>query len=198
MNFGLIKTQVIPDENISADTVALVHDPYAQTIFLCKVKHLTPNGEWVIAIAEESEERIVSPVEMLCSLVIERPAGDDRTISHPLQYKEWKKALKSSLINKDKPQYFELIPRKFKTGLYDRSCIACGGYFLGAPSQGHCKGCCAREAEAKIITTPPVISSKERKRLISIADAKEMAERAYEAGFTDISSNFDDWYNQHY
>jgi hypothetical protein len=198
MNFGLIKTQVIPDQNISADTVALVLNSFIHTIELCKVKHLTPDGEWVVAIANQTSDiRTLYEKESLCCLIIERPAGDNRVVSHPVKYGEWKKALKNNWINEEEPQYFELIPRKFKTGLYDRSCVACGGYFLGALSQGHCRGCCDRESEAKLIINPD-ISSKERKRLMSIADAKKMAERAYDAGFTDISSNFEDWYNRYY
>lgn len=191
MEEGLIKTKPLSNDVIGSGTIAILKTD--TLIVPCKVEHITPDNEWVVLY--DNLSHTVASNEQLCSLVILLLSEITRTIEYPLKRTEWKKACENKWVNQDEIKYFEMTPNKFKTGLYDRTCTECGGYFLGASSQATCKMCCEKHTEAILVTTAP--SSKKRKRLISLNESKVREEAAFNAARIG-ECNFEEWYNKKY
>ena len=192
---GYVATKPLSPESISQGTKAVLVMRTGMMV-VCTVLHYTAHGEWVVLYGGNSYT--LAEGDELCSLIVKRQAGDNRFLEHPLRHGDWKSAIGQRLIADQKPIVFQLVPLKFKPGVYGNICTQCNAYFSGGASQTVCEPCCDEHAEAKLRTN--TVPKEKKPRMLSASEARSRAEQAWNIAMTGAEDfkDFNDWYDSNF
>jgi len=112
---------------------------------LVKIDHLCPSGNYYVIGDKFSGE--MHDGMYLAKLYIKD--GEGKTFQ--LKHAQWKSAIKSKLVNTNKPIKYTLLPSSFKEGYYIRACMECGSHFSGDKRSQMCEQCSDTKRFAKLI-----------------------------------------------
>lgn len=161
-NIGTIITVPISNKDIW-DNMEVMLCSGGKALDVVKISHMTPKGNYYV-VGQTLACEVTDDMHFAMLYVKTK----DNTI-HPIMFSQWKKLIKTKLINSDKPIIFELLPSKFVTGYYNRLCMTCGSYFAGHKRQSFCEDCSENDRHAKV-DMKEVPQPKIRKRTIKKDD----------------------------
>lgn len=128
----------------------------SQIIDIVKIDHLTPTGYYYVI--GDVFAGMMHDHMFLAKLYVKTKDGN----SHQLKFTQWKSAIKSKLVNTNKPVIYTLLPSPYDEGYYIRVCMECGSHFSGGRKAQTCEPCSAEKRFAKIVIDKTVKQKRPR------------------------------------
>lgn len=157
-NIGTIITVPISNKDIW-DNMEVILCSGGTALDVVKISHMTLQGNYYVI-----GERLACEVtdDMHFALLYVKTKED--TI-HQIMFSQWKKLIKTKLINSDKLVLYDLLPSTFASGYYSKLCMTCGSEFAGQKRQSFCEECCEKDRRVKV-DMKELPKEKKRKRTI--------------------------------
>jgi hypothetical protein len=157
-NIGTIITVPISNKDIW-DNMEVILCSGGTALDVVKISHMTLQGNYYV-IGNTLACEVTDDMHFAMLYVKTK-----ESVVHPIMFSQWKKLIKTKLINSDKAVIFELLPSTFVTGYYTKLCMTCGSYFSGHKKQVFCESCSEKDRRAKV-DMKEIPKEKKRKRTI--------------------------------
>lgn len=125
-------------------------------IDIVKIDHLTPSGYYYVI--GDIFTGVMDDHMYLAKLFVKNKDGK----SHQLKFTQWKSAIKSKLVNTNKPVVYTLLPSQYIEGYYIKVCMECGSHFSGGRRAQTCEPCSVEKRFAKIVIDKTIKQKRPR------------------------------------